>query len=240
MLTVDSVSVFYGRVLALDRVSLRVKPGEIVSIIGPNGAGKSTLMWTIMGVNKPREGEMFFRGKVLRGSPDWVASLGISLVPERRRLFANLTVMENLFVGSYLRKWDAAVKSDLDSVFGLFPVLKSRLGQYAGTLSGGEQQMLAIGRAMMARPALLLFDEPSLGLAPALTSEVFRAITRIRGQGTTILLAEQNAYKALETADMAYVMNAGRVVLQGTGSEVLKSSLVESAYLASPKDLQKP
>ncbi|MGI6644076.1 MAG: ABC transporter ATP-binding protein [Bacillota bacterium] len=240
MLTVDSISVFYGRVQALDRVSLRVKPGEIVAIIGPNGAGKSTLMWTLMGVNKPKEGRISFKGRPLLGSPDRVASLGISLVPERRRLFANLTVMENLSIRAYLRKSDRTVRSDIETVFELFPVLKARLGQYAGTLSGGEQQMLAIGRAIMARPALLLLDEPSLGLAPALTSEVFRAIVRVRRQGTAILLAEQNAYRALEMADTAYVMNAGRVVLEGTGKEVLESSLVESAYLANPNNPKTP
>lgn len=231
VLTVDSVSVFYGRVQALYKVSLSVSRGEIVSIIGPNGAGKSTLLWTVMGTNKPREGRLSFQGKPMRTAPDWVASQGIALVPERRRLFDNLTVRENLLMGAYLRKWGQETRDDMESVFRLFPILKRRLGQYAGTLSGGEQQMLAIGRAMMARPALLLFDEPSLGLAPTLASEVLRALLRIRDQGTTVLLAEQNAFKALEMADKAYVMNAGRVVLEGPGAEVLSNPAVQSAYL---------
>ncbi len=235
MLSIDNVSVLYGRVQALHRVSLSVDEGQVVSIIGPNGAGKSTLMWTIMGVNRPREGRILLRGAPLRPVPDWVASQGISLVPERRRLFDNLTVRENLVIGAYLRKWGPQVKGDMESIFELFPILEKRMGQYAGTLSGGEQQMLAIGRAMMARPRLLLFDEPSLGLAPTLTSEVFRAILRIRDQGTTVLLAEQNAFKALEMADRAYVMNAGRVVLEGPGLEVLQNAEVRAAYLGVKK-----
>lgn len=235
MLSIDNVSVLYGRVQALHRVSLSVDEGQVVSIIGPNGAGKSTLMWTIMGVNRPREGRILLRGAPLRPVSDWVASQGISLVPERRRLFDNLTVRENLVIGAYLRKWGPQVKGDMESIFELFPILEKRMGQYAGTLSGGEQQMLAIGRAMMARPRLLLFDEPSLGLAPTLTSEVFRAILRIRDQGTTVLLAEQNAFKALEMADRAYVMNAGRVVLEGPGLEVLQNAEVRAAYLGVKK-----
>ncbi len=231
MLTVDNVSVFYGRICALDRVSISVNEGEIVSIIGPNGAGKSTLLWTIMGVMKPSSGSLWWRGERLQAVPSWVAARGISMVPERRRLFDNLTVRENLLIGAYLRQWDSSMKEDMETVFRLFPVLKERLNQYAGTLSGGEQQMLAIGRAMMGRPALLLFDEPSLGLAPALTSEVFQAIQRIREEGTTCLLAEQNAFKALEMADRAYVMNVGRVALQGSGKEVLANPEVRAAYL---------
>ncbi|MGE5579281.1 MAG: ABC transporter ATP-binding protein [Bacillota bacterium] len=235
MLTVDSISVFYGRAQALHQVSVTVSRGEVVSIIGPNGAGKSTLLWTVMGVNKPREGRLLFGGRPLRPSPDWVANQRISLVPERRRLFDNLTVRENLMMGAYVRAWGAEVRGDMESVFALFPILKQRIGQYAGTLSGGEQQMLAIGRAMMARPVLLMLDEPSLGLAPALTSEVFRAILRIREQGTTVLLAEQNAFKALEMADRAYVMNAGRIVLEGAGREVLENSEIQAAYLGVRK-----
>jgi branched-chain amino acid transport system ATP-binding protein len=231
VLTVDKISVFYGRVQALNKISLSVNRGEVVSIIGPNGAGKSTLMWTIMGGNRIREGSLRYKGVAMKPSPDWAASQGISLVPERRRLFDNLTVRENLLIGAYLRRWDSPVRSDMDSVFALFPILKERIGQYAGTLSGGEQQMLAIGRALMAKPDLLLFDEPSLGLAPTLTTDVFRAILRIRDQGTTVLLAEQNAFKALEIADRAYVMNAGRVVLHGPGKEVLANPEVRSAYL---------
>lgn len=238
MLTVDNVSVSYGRISALDRVSISVNQGEIVSIIGPNGAGKSTLLWTVMGVNKPAGGALWWKGERLRPNPEWVAARGISMVPERRRLFDNLTVRENLLIGAYLRKWDSSVKQDMEAVFRLFPILKERLDQYAGTLSGGEQQMLAIGRAMMGRPALLLFDEPSLGLAPTLASEVFRAIQRIRDEGTTCLLAEQNAFKALEMADRAYVMNVGRVALQGSGKEVLADPEVRAAYLGLKSETQ--
>jgi branched-chain amino acid transport system ATP-binding protein len=238
VLTVDNVSVSYGRISALDRVSISVNQGEIVSIIGPNGAGKSTLLWTVMGVNKPAGGALWWKGERLRPNPEWVAARGISMVPERRRLFDNLTVRENLLIGAYLRKWDSSVKQDMEAVFRLFPILKERLDQYAGTLSGGEQQMLAIGRAMMGRPALLLFDEPSLGLAPTLASEVFRAIQRIRDEGTTCLLAEQNAFKALEMADRAYVMNVGRVALQGSGKEVLADPEVRAAYLGLKSETQ--
>ncbi len=231
MLAIDRLCVFYGRIQALHDVSLEVRSGEIVSIVGANGAGKSTLLWTIMGVNRPRGGVITFEGRPLRSIPDEAASRGIALVPERRRLFANLTVKENLVMGAYLRKRGPEVAEDTERVFRLFPVLKERLSQYAGTLSGGEQQMLAIGRALMSRPKLLLFDEPSLGLAPALTEEVFRTIVEIKGRGTTILLAEQNAYKALEMADRAYVLETGRVTMTGPGPELLENPVVQKAYL---------
>ncbi|MGE5486110.1 MAG: ABC transporter ATP-binding protein [Ignavibacteriales bacterium] len=231
MLAIDKVSVFYGRIQALHEVSLEVRSGEIVSIVGANGAGKSTLLWTIMGVNRPKAGRISLEGKPLRPSPDDVASRGIALVPERRRLFANLTVKENMIMGSFLRKRGPDVQEDMERVFRLFPVLKERLAQYAGTLSGGEQQMLAIGRALMARPKLLMFDEPSLGLAPALSEEVFRTIGEIKGRGTTILLAEQNAYRALEMADRAYVLETGRVTMTGPGPKLLEDPVVQSAYL---------
>ncbi|MGB9867774.1 MAG: ABC transporter ATP-binding protein [Bacillota bacterium] len=230
MLEVDNVCVFYGRIQALYGVSLRVEQGQIVSLIGANGAGKSTLMWTVMGVLKPRSGRIRFMGSPLPDSPDKVFRAGVALVPERRRLFANLTVRENLLMGAYLRN-HSQIGEDLDRIFQLFPVLKERMGQYAGTLSGGEQQMLAISRALMAKPKLMLLDEPSLGLAPALASEVFRAIEEIRQTGTTILLAEQNAYKALEMANKAYVLETGRVVKSGPGRELLEDPSVQQAYL---------
>ncbi len=231
MLAIDRLCVFYGRIQALHDVSLTVNRGEIVSIVGANGAGKSTLLWTIMGVNRPKSGYMSFEGKPLRPVPDEVALRGIALVPERRRLFANLTVRENLLMGAYLRKRGPGVQEDMERVFRLFPVLRERLGQYAGTLSGGEQQMLAIGRALMTRPKLLLFDEPSLGLAPTLSEEVFRTIVEIKGRGTTILLAEQNAYKALEMADRAYVLETGRLTMTGPGPKLLDDPVIQSAYL---------
>ncbi|NPV71962.1 MAG: ABC transporter ATP-binding protein [Firmicutes bacterium] len=231
MLAINDLCVFYGRIQALHDVSLAVNQGEIVSIVGANGAGKSTLLWTIMGVNRPRKGGISFEGRPLRPIPDEVASKGIALVPERRRLFANLTVKENLLMGAYLRRRDEGMKEDLERAFTMFPVLKQRINQYAGTLSGGEQQMLAISRALMARPKLLLFDEPSLGLAPALTEEVFRSILEIRQRGTTVILAEQNAFKALEMADRAYVLETGRVTLTGTGAALLENPVVQAAYL---------
>lgn len=230
MLEVDNVSVFYGRIQALHGVSLKVEQGQIVSLIGANGAGKSTLMWTLMGVLKPRSGKIRFMGCPLPDSPDKVFRAGIALVPERRRLFANLTVRENLLMGAYLRRY-SQISEDLERIFCLFPVLKERLNQYAGTLSGGEQQMLAISRALMAKPKLMLLDEPSLGLAPALASEVFKAIQQIKQAGTTVLLAEQNAYKALEMADKAYVLETGRIVMSGPGPDLLRDPTVQQAYL---------
>jgi branched-chain amino acid transport system ATP-binding protein len=232
LLSVEGLNVFYGEAIhALRDVTVAVPAGEIVSIIGANGAGKSTLMWTLAGLLKPKSGRIVFRDRPLPAVPHLAVAAGIALVPERRRLFANLTVRENLTLGAYLRNDRAGISQDEEYVFGLFPVLKQRFAQYAGTLSGGEQQMLAIARGLMSRPRLLLLDEPSLGLAPVLTNQVFAAIQEISRQGTTILLVEQNAFKALEIAQDACVLETGRIVLSGKGSDLLRNPAVQAAYL---------
>jgi branched-chain amino acid transport system ATP-binding protein len=212
-------------------VSFEVEEGEIAAIIGANGAGKSTLMWTLVGLLKPKSGTITFNGRPMKPIPHQAVASGIALVPERRRLFPNLTVRENLTLGGYLRSDKAGLAKDEEYIFSLFPVLRERFTQYAGTLSGGQQQMLAIARALMSRPKLLLMDEPSLGLAPVLVHQVFDAIQEIARQGTTILLVEQNALKALEISLRAYVLEVGRIVLQGTGKELLLSPTVQAAYL---------
>jgi branched-chain amino acid transport system ATP-binding protein len=232
LLSVEGLNVFHGEAIhALRDVSFVVPEGEIVSIIGANGAGKSTLMWTLAGLYKPRSGRITFRGKPLPPVPHMAVAAGIALVPERRRLFANLTVRENLNLGAYLRSDRSGIAEDQAYLFRLFPVLQQRLKQYAGTLSGGEQQMLAIARALMSRPTLLLLDEPSLGLAPVLANQVFEAIQAISRQGMTILLVEQNAFKALEISQDAYVLETGRIVLSGKGQELLHNPAVQAAYL---------
>jgi branched-chain amino acid transport system ATP-binding protein len=232
LLSVQGLNVYYGEAIhALRDVSFSVEEGEIVSIIGANGAGKSTLMWTLVGLLKPKSGTITMRGKPVKPVPHKAVAAGIALVPERRRLFPNLTVRENLTLGGYLRRDGAEVLRDEEKVFALFPVLKERLKQYAGTLSGGQQQMLAIARALMSRPRVLLLDEPSLGLAPVLVDQVFRAIQDIAAAGTTILLVEQNALEALEIARRAYVLEVGRIVLQGPGRELLSDPGVRAAYL---------
>jgi branched-chain amino acid transport system ATP-binding protein len=231
MLQVSSVSVFYGKIQALNSVSLEVRQGEVVALIGANGAGKSTLIWTVAGVLKPVSGQIFVEGKVAPAQPHVVAKMGISLSPERRRLFPNLTVKDNLKMGAYLRKDTEAVKADEETMYQLFPVLAQRGGQYAGTLSGGEQQMLAIARALMRRPKLLLLDEPSLGLSPLLTSQLFEKIVEVNQRGVTILLSEQNAFKALSVAHRAYVIEAGRITAEDTAKNLLASEHVRAAYL---------
>ncbi len=232
LLSVEGLNYFYGEAIhALRDVSFHVAKGEIASIIGANGAGKSTLMWLLVGLLKPKSGTMTFNGQPIRPVPHRAVASGISLVPERRRLFPNLTVRENLALGSYLRHDAAGLAQDQEYVFSLFPVLKERLSQYAGTLSGGQQQMLAIARGLMSRPQLLLLDEPSLGLAPVLVQQVFAAIQAIAAQGTTILLVEQNALKALEISARAYVLEVGRIVLQGSGKDLLGNPSVQAAYL---------
>ena len=212
-------------------MSFEVEEGEIAAIIGANGAGKSTLMWTLVGLLKPKSGTIAFNGRPMKPIPHQAVASGIALVPERRRLFPNLTVRENLALGGYRRSDKAGLAKDEEYVFSLFPVLRERLAQFAGTLSGGQQQMLAIARALMSRPKLLLMDEPSLGLAPVLVGQVFDAIQEIARQGMTILLVEQNALKALEISRRAYVLEVGRIVLQGTGKELLRSPIVQAAYL---------
>jgi len=231
-LTVERLDYYYGEAVhALRGVSFEVADGEIASIVGANGAGKSTLMWTLVGLLKPRSGSITFNGRLVKPVPHQAVAQGIALVPERRRLFPNLTVRENLALGGYLRSDRAALAHDESYVFELFPVLKERLRQYAGTLSGGQQQMLAIARGLMSRPRLLLLDEPSLGLAPVIANQLFGAIRRIADQGTTILLVEQNALKALEISGRAYVLEVGRIVLSGSGQELLRNPAVQAAYL---------
>ncbi len=232
LLSVEGLNYFYGEgIHALRDVTFDVEQGEIAAIIGANGAGKSTLMWTLVGLLKPASGVIRFDGRPVKPVPHHAVASGMALVPERRRLFPNLTVRENLMLGAYLRNDRAGLLHDEEQVFSLFPVLRERLAQYAGTLSGGQQQMLAIGRALMSRPRLLLLDEPSLGLAPVLVNQVFQAIQEIARQGMTILLVEQNALKALAISRRAYVLEVGRIVRQGTGTALLEDPAVQAAYL---------
>ena len=232
LLSVERLNCYYGEAVhALRDVSFDVEEGEIASIIGANGAGKSTLMWTLVGLLKPKSGTITFNGRPVKPIPHQAVASGIALVPERRRLFPNLTVRENLTLGGYLRGDRAGIAKDEEQVFSLFPVLKERFTQYAGTLSGGQQQMLAIARGLMSRPKLLLLDEPSLGLAPVLVNQMLEAIQEISRRGTTILLVEQNALKALAICQRAYVLEVGRIVLQGTGQELLRNPAVQAAYL---------
>ena len=232
MLTIDNLNVFYGAIHALKGISLEVKEGEIVTLIGANGAGKSTTLRTISGLLKPKEGSIKFEGKDIGGmAAQNVVKLGISLVPEGRRIFANMTVMENLELGAYLRSDKAGIEEDMKKIFDKFPRLLERKNQISGTLSGGEQQMLAMGRALMSRPRLLLLDEPSMGLAPLLVKEIFNIIKEINESGTTILLVEQNAKMALDIADKAYVLETGRITLAGTAKELQNSEAVQKAYL---------
>ena len=231
LLKVQGLDVFYGAVHALKGVDLEVRKGEVVTLIGANGAGKSTLLRTISGLVRPRAGSMTFDGQDLaRISPCKVVSAGISHSPEGRAVFANLTVEDNLVLGAYLRK-DSAVASDMERMFGIFPRLKERRRQNSGTLSGGEQQMLAIARALMSRPRLLLLDEPSLGLAPLLVRDIFQTIVEINREGTTILLVEQNANQALHVAHRGYVLETGHVTLSDTGANLLANPAVKEAYL---------
>ena len=231
ILSVRNIEVTYGAVPALHGVSLDVEPGEIVTLIGANGAGKTTTLRTISGLLKPRKGDVLFEGRTITGvMPHTIVAMGVSHVPEGRGIFANLTVHDNLELGAYLRK-DRISEAEYERVFTLFPVLKDRIRQSAGTLSGGEQQMLAISRALMARPAVLLLDEPSLGLAPQMVQTIFRVIREINAEGTTILLVEQNAHMALTTAHRGYVMETGRIVLSDSTRSLLSSDRIRKAYL---------
>jgi len=231
MLEVRDISVFYGAIQALRGVSINVEEGQIVSIIGSNGAGKSTLLRTISGLLKPRTGSVVFEGEEIQGlTPDIIVKKGISQSPEGRRIFTNMTVHENLQLGATIRK-DNEINQDIAMVLERFPRLQERIKQNAGTMSGGEQQMLAIGRALMSRPRLLLLDEPSLGLAPNLVSEIFEIILDINKTGTTVLLVEQNAHRALQIAHQAYVLETGVLTISGTGQELLTSPKVREAYL---------
>jgi branched-chain amino acid transport system ATP-binding protein len=239
MLKLESVNTYYGRIQALRDVSLEVAAGEIVAVIGPNGAGKTTLLNTISGVIAARSGRVLFQGRpVGNRSPEDIVRLGISQVPERRQIFGTMSVLDNLVLGAYhrYRRDGKAIPTDIEAVFEIFPRLQERRNQEAGTLSGGEQQMLALGRAWMARPKLLLMDEPSLGLAPLLVKEIFRVSGQLRQQGMTILLVEQNARAALELADRAYVMESGQVVAEGPAAELARDERVQIAYLGRTGD----
>lgn len=240
MLKVDKLNVYYDQIHALRDVSLEVEPGKIVSLIGSNGAGKSTLMLTIAGVLKPKGGTISYNGTLLKPEPYNVLAHGICLVPERRRLYANLTVKENLLMGAYLRNDKEGIEKDMEEMLNLFPIMRQRIKQYAGTLSGGEQQMVAIARGLMSRPKLLLLDEPSLGLAPIIIEQVFQTILNVKAKGTTIFLAEQNAFKSLEISDYAYVLETGRVILSGEGIELLDNPLVQQAYLGIKQEVLCP
>ena len=233
MLDIKNIQTFYGKIQALRDVSIKVNTGEIVSLIGANGAGKSTLLMTVSGINKPKEGIIIFEGKnIEKEEPHKIVKLGISQSPEGRRIFSKLTVEENLKLGSNIFEDGKNYLNDIKEIFELFPVLSDRKTQRGGTLSGGEQQMLAIGRALMARPKMLLLDEPSLGIAPKLVNQIFFAIKNInKEKKVTIFLVEQNAKKALELADRAYVLVNGKVTIQGTGQELLKNQDIQAAYL---------
>jgi branched-chain amino acid transport system ATP-binding protein len=231
MLSLDEVHTYYGNIHALRGISLEVNQGEIVTLIGANGAGKTTTLKTISGLLHPRQGKVVFEGKDISHVPAHkLVTSGIGQAPEGRRIFSRLTVMENLQMGGFTRK-TAEIKEDTERVFELFPRLRERSGQKGGTLSGGEQQMLAIGRAMMARPRVLLLDEPSLGLAPILVQQIFSIIREINAQGTTILLVEQNALQALSIANRGYVLQTGHVVLSGPAQELIVNEMVRKAYL---------
>lgn len=232
MLKVENIDVYYGNIQALREVSLEVNEGEIVTLIGANGAGKTTLLKTLSGLLKLKKGTIEYLGKSIAGkAAQGIVKSGISQVPEGRRVFANMSVEENLDLGAYLRKDREGIKKDMERVYELFPRLLERKNQSAGTLSGGEQQMLAMGRAIMAKPKLLLLDEPSMGLAPLMVQTIFKIIKEINEAGTTILLVEQNAHMALSIAQRAYVIETGKVVLSGDAKELQESDEVRAAYL---------
>ncbi len=232
MLTLNRISTRYGAIEALAEVSLHVEQGEIVTLIGANGAGKSTTLRSIVGLARPYSGDIVFEGKRLNKVPTHlITGMGISLVPEGRAVFANLSVLENLELGGYLQRDGKKQQEDLRHIFGLFPRLEERQKQMAGTLSGGEQQMLAIGRALMARPRLLLLDEPSLGIAPLLVKSIYQAIEAISREGTTILLVEQNARMALHHSHRAYVLETGRIIIEGSSNDLTEDPRVREAYL---------
>ena len=232
MLKVENINVYYGAIHALKGISVEVKEGEIVTLIGANGAGKSTILRTISGLLRAKTGDIQFEGKSVSSmAAEEIVKKGISQVPEGRRIFANMTVEENLELGAYIRSDKQGIRKDIDKVFERFPRLGERRKQVAGTLSGGEQQMLAIGRGLMSQPRLLLLDEPSMGLAPLLVKEIFSIIKEINASGTTILLVEQNANMALSIAHQAYVLETGRIILSGPAKELMESEEVRKAYL---------
>ncbi len=236
MLKVEDLVVSYGGIEALKGISLNVPDGKIITLIGANGAGKSTLLRTIIGLVKPQSGKISYNEKEITAlNSQKIVTTGITLVPEGRRVFSNLTVLENLKIGAYMRNDKAEIEKDIEWIYGLFPRLQERNWQLAGTLSGGEQQMLAVGRALMCRPKLIMMDEPSLGLAPLVIKDIFRIIQEINAKGMTILLIEQNANMALKIADWAYVLETGRITMEGTGKELLENPQIREAYLGKKK-----
>ena len=237
ILEIKDLVVSYGGIEAVKNVSLNVEQGKIVTLIGANGAGKSTTLKSIVGIVKPKSASIKFNGEEICGkSPDYIVSKGITLVPEGRRVFPNLTVLENLKIGAYLRKDKAGIKADIEHVYQLFPRLKEREWQQAGTLSGGEQQMLAVGRALMSKPKLIMMDEPSLGLAPLVVKGIFDIIKTVNQEGITVLLIEQNANMALKAADWGYVMETGVITMEGTGRELLENEEIKEAYLGKQRN----
>lgn len=236
LLEIKDIYVAYGGIQALQGVSIHVDKGEVVTIIGANGAGKSSLLNAISSVVPYHKGEIIYQGEQLPNKSYNVVAEGIIQVPEGRQVFANLNVEENLRIGAYLRRDKAAIEEDLEHVYTRFPRLRERKQQYAGSLSGGEQQMLVIGRGLMARPGVLLLDEPSLGLAPMLVDEIFSIVNDINAEGTTLLLVEQNAKKALSVADRAYVLETGRIIREGKGMELLQDPTVQDAYLGTKRE----
>ncbi len=232
LLKVTDLVVSYGGIEALKGISFEVEEGQIVTLIGANGAGKSTTLRTISGLVPPKDGRIYFEGRDITDfNTQKIVETGIAMVPEGRRVFANLTVLENLRIGAYLRKDKEVIEEDINYVYDLFPRLKERSWQLAGTLSGGEQQMLAVGRAVMTRPKLIMMDEPSLGLAPLVVKDIFKIIMTLKSTGMTVLLIEQNANAALHACDYAYVMETGRITTSGTGEELLSSEAIQEAYL---------
>lgn len=232
MLELRGVNTFYGNIQALRDVNLNIREGEIVTLIGANGAGKSTTLMTICGAAPPRSGEVLFKGEPVQTlKPNRIVSLGISQVPEGRLIFPELSVQENLDLGAFLRRDAEGIRKDLEYIFELFPILAQRRRQAGGTLSGGEQQMLAISRALMARPQLLLLDEPSLGLAPIIIQQIFAIIEKVNADGTTVFLVEQNANQALRIANRGYVMETGRIVMEAAADQLLANTAVRKAYL---------
>lgn len=235
ILEIKDLSVQYGMIKALDKVNISVEEGEIVTIIGANGAGKSSLMNTLAGLVKRSSGDISFRGEPLPSNSYEIAAKGIALVPEGRRVFGPLTVRENLQMGAYMQKSKTEYRNCEEEVFDIFPRLKERINQLSSTLSGGEQQMLAMGRAMMAQPSLIMLDEPSMGLAPILVTEIFKTIKKLHDRGATILLVEQNARQALACAQRAYVLQTGHVMAEGRACDLLNNPQVEAAYLGKKK-----
>lgn len=241
MLKIKNINTYYGQVHALKNISLHVQAGEIVSLIGANGAGKTTILNSLSAITPPRDGEIVFEGTSLIGlSPDRIVERGVSQVPEGRQVFKDFSVEDNIELGAYLRfrgrEGRSVIRNDIEEIFALFPQLSSRRKQMAGTLSGGEQQMLAIGRALMAKPKLLLLDEPSMGLAPLVVQEIFKVITKLRQEkGTSVLLVEQNAKAALKIADRGYVLETGKVILEENASDLLENKDVQRAYLGKDK-----